>query len=452
MAEPVAEPMAQPAVPRPAATVVLLRPAGSGLEVLLTQRPSTMAFAPNVHAFPGGAVDPGDSDTELLRRSPLTPAEAGRRLGGVTATDAMAPPDPMALHTAAIRELFEEAGVLLAAPLGSWPSSAAVEEARTSLLADRVSFGEVCRRLGIVPAVDRLAPLSRWVTPRFVSRRFDTWFFAAMLPPDVEPAFAESEVAAHRWMTPAAALDAASHGEIELWPPTSATLQQLEHVGSFADVVERLGPGPSSPIRLVDEARGLTRVVLPGAGGVPGQSVNAYVVGYRDLVIVDPGDPSEEALDALIDSCRGRGGVVRAVAVTHGDPDHHGGVSALATTLDVPICASPVAARVFPFQAASLPDGEPVPFGDVELRAIATPGHRPDHVSLLSSGGWVLAGDVVGPGPSRSILGAPDIAAWRSSLDRLKRLRPAGLFPGHGEPSPDAASAIAEARHRLAAG
>lgn len=100
---------AQAVEPKLAATVVLVRPGRRGPEVLLTRRPTSMAFAPDMHVFPGGRVDAADADPELLARSVVSAAEAGRALGGD-----LDPATALAAHVAAIRELFEEAGVLLA--------------------------------------------------------------------------------------------------------------------------------------------------------------------------------------------------------------------------------------------------------------------------------------------------------------------------------------------------
>ena len=101
-----------PVVPRPAATVVLLRPGARGLETLLTHRPATMAFAPDVHVFPGGRVDDADADPALVARSTVMPGDAAAALGGD-----LEPSAALAAFVAAIRELFEEAGVLLALSL-----------------------------------------------------------------------------------------------------------------------------------------------------------------------------------------------------------------------------------------------------------------------------------------------------------------------------------------------
>jgi glyoxylase-like metal-dependent hydrolase (beta-lactamase superfamily II)/8-oxo-dGTP pyrophosphatase MutT (NUDIX family) len=427
--------------------VVLVRTGDRGLEVLLTQRPSTMAFAPDVHVFPGGAVDEADGDASLASRSSLTPGEAEKRLGWD-----LTPADALAVHVAALRELFEEAGILLATARALAPEPTGLERDRAALLDGSVPFGELVERLDLELRLDRLVPLSRWVTPRFVPRRFDTRFFAAELPEGLEPSFAESEVVAHRWMSPGDALAACAAGEIDLWLPTSTTLQQLEHASSFEEIADSLGPGLADPVALMEEGRGLLRVVLPGAGGVAGQSVNAYVVGVRDLVVVDPGDPSEAALDTFLALTYGESGrAIRGVVITHGDPDHHAGAEALARTLEVPIFGDTLAARSLPYAVTDLGDGQVVPVGDVELRALSTPGHRADHMSLVAPGErFVVAGDVVGSEAGRSIPGPADVALWSASLERLGSLGSVRLFPGHGDPFTDSAAAIQEARGRLA--
>ena len=438
--------MADPPVPRPAATVVLVRPGRSGREILLTQRPSTMAFAPDMHVFPGGAVDPADSDEELIARSPLSTEDAVRRLGG-----GLSGLEALALHMAAIRELFEEAGVLLADPVGQPPDPADLDASRDALLAGDRGLVDVCRSLDLRPRPDRLAPLSRWVTPRVVPRRFDARFFAAELPAGAEPSFAPSEVVAHAWMTAADALRARADGVIGLWVPTGATLQQLQHARSFADIETRLAPGPAGEIRAIDEEPGLVRIVLPGGGGVSGQEVNAYAVGRHEIVVVDPGDPSEDVIDMVTALAGQRGGVVGAVAITHADPDHHAGAEAIAMTLDVPIFAGQGAAAVLPYDVIEADAGERLPVGDVALSVVATPGHRPDHIAFASSEAWMLAGDLVGSGPDRSILGMPDVDAWLASLARVEAMGVRRLFPGHGEPPSDVDLAIAEIGRSLRA-
>ncbi|HTG40241.1 MAG TPA: MBL fold metallo-hydrolase, partial [Methylomirabilota bacterium] len=335
-----------PVEPRPAATVVLIRPGPHGLEVLLTHRPASMAFAGDMHVFPGGAVDPADADPRLVVRSVIAPGEALVRLGG-DPSDRLSPERALALHIAAIRELFEEAGVPLADRSTGGPTdSDRLAAARAALLRGETTLADVAESLDLRLRTDLLAPISHWTTPPIMTRRFDTRFFVAELPPDATPTFTTDEVIADRWLTPTAALDAMAAGEIGLWPPTSATLQQLEHVRSFGEVRERLAPGLLVAPRAIVESPEVERIVFGGAGGVAGQTVNCYLVGRRELVVVDPGDPSDEAADAILAAAERRGGRVAAIAVTHVDPDHAAGAEPLALRLGLRVIVGPGGARV----------------------------------------------------------------------------------------------------------
>jgi glyoxylase-like metal-dependent hydrolase (beta-lactamase superfamily II) len=312
---------------------------------------------------------------------------------------------------------------------------AALSTARSALVTGDATLADVTESLDLRLRPDLLAPISHWTTPPVMPRRFDTRFFVAELPHGVEPTFTTGEVQAHRWLTAAAALHAMAAGEIGLWPPTSATLQQLEHVSSYADVVERLATGRLGEPRTISEGDDVVRVVLGGAGGVPGQTVNCYLVGRREIVVVDPGDPSDEAAEAILAAVARRGGRVAGIAVTHVDPDHAAGAEPLALRLGLRVVVGKGGGRVLSSDVDEVGDGERFATGDVDLTALATPGPRADHVAyLVGSSRDVLAGDLVGGRASRSVLGPADGPAWRRSLDRLRDLGPQRLFPGHGEP------------------
>jgi glyoxylase-like metal-dependent hydrolase (beta-lactamase superfamily II) len=318
------------------------------------------------------------------------------------------------------------------------------------MLEGSAAIGSVAEDLDLELRTDLLAPLSRWVTPPVVSRRFDTRFFLAELPPAAEPSFLASEVADHRWMTARAALDALATGDMTLWWPTSVTLQQLEHAASFDEARTRLAPAAPAPIALEDVAPGVVRITFSNAGAIAGQTVNAWVVGRRDLVVVDPGDPSEAASDALIAVADGRGGTIRAVAITHADPDHAAGTEALARALGVPVFGGRGAGHDLPSTVIELVEGDRLPAGDIEIVSLATPGPREDHTAyVVPEAGLVLVGDLLGPGPSRSILGPPDVPAWLASLARVEALAPRRVLPGHGPIPPDPRAAIETQRRRL---
>ncbi|MGK2849493.1 MAG: MBL fold metallo-hydrolase [Candidatus Limnocylindrales bacterium] len=421
-----------PVEPRPAATVVLLRPApGSSpgsLEVLLTHRPATMAFAADMHVFPGGRVDAGDRDPGLASRSVIDGEAASDALGGDLPAETA-----LAAYVAAIRECFEEVGVLLADVGRAGRSGADLAAARERLLAGATPFAVVAEDLDLRLRTDRLVPLSRWVTPPNLPRRFDARFFAALLPDGAAASLVGDEVAAHAWHTPRAALDAMASGRIGMWIPTSATLQQLEHGRSIEEIRERAAPGRLGAVvvEAVDGADDVVRISMPAGGGVAGQSINAYLVGRSACVLIDPGDPTGSGIQAAIEAAAARGGRIVAVALTHLDPDHAAGAETVAEQCGVPVFASPVRAADVPYVVAPLVDGDRVPVGDVPLRVVATPGPTPDHLAfVVGEGRAVISGDLDGVRGARSIPGSTDDAAWARSVAVLRSVAPGARWLG----------------------
>jgi 8-oxo-dGTP pyrophosphatase MutT (NUDIX family) len=224
-----------PAVPRDAATVILLRQgagagSGAGVEAFLLRRTAELEFAPGACVFPGGSVDERDADPGI--------GWVGPAPEGFAAQLDVPPERARALVCAAIRETFEESGVLLAGSSAEGASglvgnSAALAADRHALLTGTTTLGEVLGRRGLVLRADLLTPWARWITPEVSPRRFDTWFFAAALPagqtataaPEGHADPGESE--SGTWLRPGAALDAAEAGEITLLPPTAVTLREL---------------------------------------------------------------------------------------------------------------------------------------------------------------------------------------------------------------------------------
>ena len=387
-----------------------------------------MAFAADIHVFPGGRLDPGDSEPELVERAATDPAEAAAALGGD-----LEPSVAIGLDIAAIRELFEEAGVLLADARDGGLASRSVSQARTALVGGDASFGQVVLDLDLLLRTDLLTPISRWVTPPILPRRFDARFFVAELPAGARVSFEGDEVAGHAWLTPAAGLEAMADGRLGMWIPTSTTLQQLEFVRSMDEITARLSPGLLGEIGVEELSPEVTRIVMPAGGGVAGQPISAYLVGRRRFVLVDPGDPTGPALDRALEIAGSRDGAIEAVVLTHVDPDHAAGTEAVAERLGIPVLAGPGSGRPLPYAVRELADLELLHVGDVPLRAILTPGPRPDHVAyLVDSGAFVLVGDLDGPRGARSIFGPPDGGAWSSSLERLAGLAPTGhRLTGH---------------------
>jgi glyoxylase-like metal-dependent hydrolase (beta-lactamase superfamily II)/8-oxo-dGTP pyrophosphatase MutT (NUDIX family) len=417
----------QPAVPIPAATVVVLRATAQGPEVLLTHRPATMDFAAGMHVFPGGRVDAADAAPDLAARSVVGATDAASRLRSDPDPDAAA-----AVHIAAVRELWEESGILLAETNASTGEH---EAARGALVAGSATFGELAEALDLRIRTDLLWPLSRWVTPPGYPRRFDAHFFAAALDDGAAaPTIASDEVVALEWFRPGDALDAMADGRIGLWLPTSSTLQQLESVRDITDLAG-LAPGPLGPILVDEPAPDVVRIVMPAGGGVAGQPVSAYLVGRRRFVLIDPGDPTGPALERCLDEAARRGGEIAAIVLTHADPDHHGGAEGLAERLGIPVFAGPGAARRLPYEVRELADGETIDGGDVTVRALATPGPRPDHLAyLVGDGVSVLTGDLDGRRGARMLPGPADDAAWAASRARLDALGTILRLGGHPDP------------------
>jgi 8-oxo-dGTP pyrophosphatase MutT (NUDIX family) len=247
-----------PAAPRDAATIILVRPGPvvSGVEVFLLRRTRALEFAPGACVFPGGSVDERDADPAIAETAWIGPAPADLgHLLGISAERVRA------LVCAAVRETFEEAGVLLAGPSPAEvvPGSAVLEQDRRALLDGSVSLDELLSRRGLKLRADLLTPWARWITPEISPRRFDTWFFAAALPDGQLAGLAAAgpgEADSGTWWRPSAALEAARAGEITLLPPTAVTLAELAAYQDVAGVLaERRVITPLMPTVVVEDER-----------------------------------------------------------------------------------------------------------------------------------------------------------------------------------------------------
>jgi 8-oxo-dGTP pyrophosphatase MutT (NUDIX family) len=209
---------------RPASTVVLLRPAHP-FDVFLVRRSDSIAFMGGAHVFPGGRVDAADHIEDIDAVSDgMTAAVA--RMPDVSAGVAVA------CHVAALRELFEEAGVLLARPLAE-TAAARLADYRRDLLAGTVTFPDIIRRERLRLALDELAYFAHWVTPEIETRRFDTRFFLARAPEGQTPVHDDGETSHSEWLAPLAAIERCRDGGISLPPPTWTTLSMLAKFDSI---------------------------------------------------------------------------------------------------------------------------------------------------------------------------------------------------------------------------
>lgn len=406
---------------RDAAVVVLVRGHGLDLETFWVRRSDAVPVQPGFHAFIGGKVDAADADLPLP---------------GVTDDF------DRAARACAIREALEEAGVLVA--LRGAADPAALAAARQRLLAGGASLAEIARANGWDFDPAALEYAGRWQTPVFAPVRFDTLYYLARVPEGQEPSVVPGELAHGEWVRPADALARWEKGEATFVAPILWALRALAQ--GEDRLAERLAEGPERtgrPARRIEMQHGVVLHPMQTKPLPPARHTNAYIVGTRDVAIVDPGsgEPGElEQLFALAGVLQAEGRRVTMVIVTHHHPDHTGGVEA---------CRARFGARVAGHTALSphvkldvaLGDGDVIRLvpGDPawDLHVLSTPGHTRDSISLWRPASRALfCGDLVPGGPGSVIIDPPDgdMGQYLSSLERLAALGPETLFPAHGSP------------------
>ena len=464
-------PFREPVATRPAATVLLLRDAtaaggAGGIEVLMTRRSDKASFAPGAYVFPGGGID-------ALDAAPDTHAAADRR------------PTQSDLHLtqaiAAIRESFEELGVLLARHADG-PRRGQMADAQDIAAIDRHQpFVAQCAARGLRLAADGVFLLAHWITDRDLPRRFDVPFLVARMPEGQEPVADEAEQFEPVWVRPADALARHEAGQFFMIFPTIRTLQRLAAFGSTQAVFDALQSEaplwtscpragtlagkearymesdmpygelalvcPDGQIvhpldwqteRPVPLLRNVMRLTAPNPGVMTGPGTNSYLVGdpATGFIAIDPGPADPEHLDKL---WRAAGGDIRMIVCTHSHPDHSPGAAPLQalcvqagkpppTILGLPSAPTARAASQFTPDRA-LQNNELLKLdgsaGEAQithtLQVIHTPGHAANHLCLLLvEDGLLFSGDHILNG-STTVVDPPDgnMADYLDSLDRL---------------------------------
>ena len=462
--------------PRPSAAVVPWRRAGgSAIEVYWVRRADELSFMGGWHAFPGGGLSRSDAAVPVDGH----PAGAGdgppaagfpESLGGGAPGDQEDPgPDLLpGLVTCALRELFEETGLLLAAPL---PDAAALAEAQRALLAKEKTFAEILAGLGARLDASRLVWAGRWVTPPFAPVRFDNRFFLLEWPASetLQPVVLPGELVEGEWIAPTDAL-ARCQDEALAAPPILHILEVLAGNGPLAPTALITGIGrlrdPSEtnlgPLRRIEMRPGVLMFPLTTHTLPPALTTNAYLLGTEESVLVDPGSPLDtenERLERALIVARDRlGRRVTGIWLTHHHPDHIGGVERLRRFLGVPVFAHPATAERLAGRIevdGTLADDQQIVLaGDppFAVRVLHTPGHARGHLCFLAeSHGSVLAGDLVA-GLGTIVVDPPegDMDDYLASLARLADLDPRTLFPAHGPAIKNAVAKLREyIKHRL---
>ena len=249
--------MSEPVEVRHAATVVVVRGAGADAEVLLLRRGDTAGFMAGMFVYPGGRLDPADLD-----------AAAGDL-------------DTAARWTA-LRECFEESGLLLATDQQGQPATPAHAEA---LRASEAPFAEALQALNLRPGLNDLRPFARWVTPAVERRRFDTRFYLAPHPHGQEAAPDGFEMVEHRWRRPVDALQEYATSDMLLSPPTFYFLADLAaQLAAGLPLHDWADAQPRHPVLPRLELTGSPRLLLPGDADYPSEQP---VSGPTRMILVD---------------------------------------------------------------------------------------------------------------------------------------------------------------------
>lgn len=479
---------------RLAATVVVLRRAEPGLQVLLMRRaPRPGDIHSGASVFPGGLVDASDADGAALCAG-VDDAQASAALG--------LPAGGLTYWFAAMRECFEEAGLLFATTQDRAHLDAAqlatIAEERVALNRHEITMAEICRRHGIHLAADRLLYLDHWLTPPGVPKRYDTRFFVTEAPALQVATQDDHETDDQQWLTPAEGLQ--RRKELKLAPPTYKILELLQRLGSVDAVLAHargLAQVPCTMPRLATGAKGL-RPVMPeeppyaeigrcdpeGRGThsydlapavavrlsprliritadngsiMTGPGTNCYLIGGGDAnewAALDPGPASDAHVQAIVDAAPGP---IRWIFVTHTHKDHSPAAQALKARTGAQLLG--MAALHAEWQDTAFQPDVPLRGGEVfqlpgdsTLRVIHTPGHAGNHLCyLLDEERLLFTGDHVMQG-STVVINPPDgdMGAYLKSLRELIELDLDWLAPGHGFLMPRPRQAMQQiVAHRL---
>ena len=443
-------------VPRPAATLILLRDSPAGPEVLMLQRTKSAVFLGGAYVFPGGSLD----------------ADDGKLAGRVRGLDTGPIEPPIEYWIAAARECFEEAGVLIACDVEG--RLIPPERAERLMPWRERPFAELLETEDLYLPAGELAYFGHWVTAPGRARRFDTRFFVAAAPEGQQGSHDANETVHDLWITPREALERAERGEIEL---VFATQHALRDLGRFAGVGEamkyvrglgeievnracwaqgkdgaqlfRRADAPYHEIHWCDPGetgqstydlvagepkrldRFVTRLIAPNPGMMTGPGTNTYLVGGAEHAVIDPGPDIASHIEKILQFQP-----IKWILCTHTHMDHSPAAAALKAATGAQVLGRPAP----PGQDASfkpdfvLENGQRVDLKGLSLRAIHTPGHASNHLCyLLEETRMLFTGDHVMQG-STVVINPPDgdMRAYLHSLEKLLDENLAILAPGHG--------------------
>lgn len=463
--------------PRPASTLALVRNTPDGIEVLMLQRTYQAAFLPGFYVFPGGAVDPGDQHPELAEVITGHNDTSASALMGIDH-------DGIGYLVAAIRESFEEAGILLAETAQGQPikpDHPVITTARWPIATGETDMLSLCRKHDLRLPLGRIGYIDHWVTPPGPPRRFDTRFFVAAAPDGQAASHDGAETIDHCWLSPEQAMADHHSGERQFGAPTLSVLRRLARFSNTDDILadamqQTPTPFPTEPwpaqrqgnvisvapgqpayseVRKLDpKARGtasaeilpgqwvklsdtIWRMTVPNPGVMTGPGTNTYLIDTDDgAAVIDPGPEHSEHYQALLNRLEGQ--TLRHILVTHTHNDHSPGAKALKAATGAKLWGMPApdsGPQDNGFSPDHIPvDGERLRLGNISLKILHTPGHASNHLCFLHEPDNVLfSGDHIMQG-STVVINPPDgdMADYLASLNRLLGETIEWIAPGHG--------------------
>ena len=441
--------------PRPSAAVIpWRRHKDNQLEVYWVRRSPTMRFMGGWHAFPGGGLSQSDADVCL--EDPPSGTTASTFSAAEPESDALSrqqlgPDLPSGLAACAIRELFEETGLLLAREALNRSTAPKVEHlvaARQRLLAKQSRFTDLAIEHLWTLTAKPLVFAGRWLTPPLSPIRFDNRFFLLRWDREhlIQPTMMGSELDHGEWIRPADAVERWQRGEVLIAPPILHILRVLADV-SPEDGLERLRQPDEAnlgPMRRIEFRPGVILLPLRTPTLPPATHTNTYLMGLRRTVLIDPGTPHPEEIERL--RCATQAAIaqdrtITAIWLTHHHPDHVGAAEFMRSELGVPICAHRSTAESLQLRGMSvdqeLRDNQMIDLGGdhaFPVRIIHTPGHAKGHLCFFDeTHRSMIAGDLLST-LSTIVIDPPEgnMNAYLASLDRVRKLRPSVLFPSHG--------------------
>ena len=473
--------MNQPHVkPRPAATIILARNSTEGVEVLMMQRTTAVDFATGMHVFPGGAVDPTDHHPEIASLCVGLDDQRASQMLGIEQGG-------LAYWIAAIRECFEESGLLLGYRNEQDLVRLHGEDAerlgklRLEMAQNKLIFADILKTEQFRAATDKIAYYSHWITQAGRPKRYDTRFFVAQAPEGQIAEPDNHETVGQVWVRPDEALEMNKAGTIELMFPTIRTLESLtpfkeveelleyarapkpktliapftatarngdQHIlipGDFAYTeVRKIDPDnkgsahsfiePGQPVAIGTH---ITRVTAANPGMMTGPGTNTYLIGdaQTGVAVIDPGPLLEEHIQNILNAADGP---IKWILCTHTHIDHSPAATRIKEKTGAQVYGRP--APAYPNQDQTFaPDhvvahDEVLKIAGVTLRVIHTPGHASNQVCFLHEEQHMLfTGDHIMQG-STVVINPPDgnMAQYLESLKLITKYSIDYLAPGHG--------------------